>query len=322
MRVAISLSSVAKSVKVVELPGLPEHADVSDWFDGGGTVDDLKALVASAEDWVTTGSVSEPVGEPDEASDQSMTTPIRVDRALRPIPNSGPPSKMEAAPPSYDSLIELNVRRARPGGSILDVPEIVESVWGSGHQCIWARGEPFILCGPDGVGKTTLAQQLSLALGGIVAPELLGFRVVPSERRVLYLACDRPAEARRSFRRMVTEDHRTALDERLVVWCGPLPFDLGGEPYALLALARRFGCDAVVLDAVKDVAADLSRGDGPRSQPRLPALRLRWCRHRCAAPSAQGSSGPRQAASPGRRVRLEMADRRSRVCRDAVGRAR
>ena len=29
--------SRAASVKVVELPGLPDHGDVSDWIDTGGT---------------------------------------------------------------------------------------------------------------------------------------------------------------------------------------------------------------------------------------------------------------------------------------------
>jgi replicative DNA helicase len=102
----------------------------------------------------------------------------------------------------------------------LDAPSIVESVWGSGHESLWAKGEPFLLCGPDGVGKTTIAQQLALALAGIVDPSLLGLPVATVER-VLYIAADRPAQAFRSMRRMVTEDNREPLKDRLLIWRGP-----------------------------------------------------------------------------------------------------
>jgi RecA-family ATPase len=60
--------------------------------------------------------------------------------------------------------------------------------------------EPFILCGPDGVGKTTIAQQLVLHLVGAIDGPFLGLSV-QSAGRVLYLACDRPPQALRSFRR-------------------------------------------------------------------------------------------------------------------------
>lgn len=43
--VAGCLSGVAASVKVVELPNLPEKGDVSDWLDGGGTADQLRDLL-------------------------------------------------------------------------------------------------------------------------------------------------------------------------------------------------------------------------------------------------------------------------------------
>lgn len=160
---------------------------------------------------------------------------------------------------TVDVLIELNARRVTRGSSILDVPETVESLWGEGHQSVWAKGEPFLLVGPEGVGKTTIAEQGALALAGIGAQSLLGFPIHSEGRRVLYLACDRPAQAIRSFHRMVSEKDRALLEDRLVIWRGPLPFDLAAEPTALLALARRFGCDVVFLDSLKDVAADLSK---------------------------------------------------------------
>lgn len=46
-QVANSLHGIAASVKVVELPGLPDKGDVSDWLNNGGTVSELKNLVAN-----------------------------------------------------------------------------------------------------------------------------------------------------------------------------------------------------------------------------------------------------------------------------------
>jgi putative DNA primase/helicase len=46
--VAESVRGVAKDVRVVELPGLPEHGDVSDWLEAGGTVEQLERLILAA----------------------------------------------------------------------------------------------------------------------------------------------------------------------------------------------------------------------------------------------------------------------------------
>jgi len=45
-----SLKSVAASVRVLMLPGLPEHGDVTDWVLSGGTRDQLLALVARIDE--------------------------------------------------------------------------------------------------------------------------------------------------------------------------------------------------------------------------------------------------------------------------------
>jgi putative DNA primase/helicase len=41
----------AVSVKLIELPGLPEKGDVSDWLADGHTIEDLRALIAKAPEW-------------------------------------------------------------------------------------------------------------------------------------------------------------------------------------------------------------------------------------------------------------------------------
>ena len=117
------------------------------------------------------------------------------------------------------------------GGSfILDAPALPPSIWGDGSkQVIWAQGEAFMPVGPQGIGKTTLAQQTALARMGLRS-EVLGYPVEPGKRNVLYLAMDRPAQVQRSFARMVTEAEREILDKRLVIWKGPLPEDLVKNP--------------------------------------------------------------------------------------------
>ncbi len=47
-QVAESLLDHAASVRLLLLPGLPEHGDVADWLAAGGTVEDLAVLAASA----------------------------------------------------------------------------------------------------------------------------------------------------------------------------------------------------------------------------------------------------------------------------------
>ncbi len=47
--VSKALDGIAKSVKVVRLPGLPEKGDVSDWLKRGGTKEELERLVAKAD---------------------------------------------------------------------------------------------------------------------------------------------------------------------------------------------------------------------------------------------------------------------------------
>ncbi len=50
-QVAASLRGVAASVKVIELPGLEEKGDVTDWLEAGGSKEDLLQLVKAASEW-------------------------------------------------------------------------------------------------------------------------------------------------------------------------------------------------------------------------------------------------------------------------------
>ena len=109
----------------------------------------------------------------------------------------------------------------------------------------------------DRGGKTTLALQLLAARLGIT-DEVLGWPVKPAEKPVLYLAMDRPRQIRSAMRRLFGEGHRDVLAERLVVWEGPLPLDLGRMPEVLLDTVQSAESETVVIDSLKDAAVKLT----------------------------------------------------------------
>jgi AAA domain len=141
---------------------------------------------------------------------------------------------------------------------ILNAPTSVPALWGSGPEVLWAAGEPLAICGPQGVGKTTVEQQLALKRAGIGSPDFLGFPVTPAEGKVLYIAADRPRQIARSFRRMVTEADAQALGDRLIVWEGPLPFELVKHPEALAEWVLAADVVDVYIDSLKDIMSPLS----------------------------------------------------------------
>lgn len=148
-----------------------------------------------------------------------------------------------------------------PGGSfILDVPDKTPSVWGRDGDVLWAEGESLIVCGPNGVGKTTIAGQLLAGRLGLM-PQVLGYPVAPGNGRVLYLAMDRPQQAARALRRLFTPESRQVLDERLVVWKGPPPKDFAQNTALMAQMCAHVGADTVVVDSLKDAALKLSEDE-------------------------------------------------------------
>jgi AAA domain len=140
----------------------------------------------------------------------------------------------------------------------LDSPVEVPAVWGEGDQVLRAEGEPLMIAGPQGVGKTTVMQQLALTRHGAHDKPVLGLPVKMDPDRVLYLALDRPHQAARSMSRMVTEEDRFGL-KWMHVWQGPLPFSVTRQPEALRDFVMGFeGVGSVFIDSLKDVAAGLS----------------------------------------------------------------
>lgn len=139
---------------------------------------------------------------------------------------------------------------------ILDRPDTIPATWGDGNEILWAEGEPLLIAGPAGVGKTTLAQQVMLAGIGL-RTDALGYKVQPFTR-ILYIAADRPPQAARSLERMVTEQDRDTLHQHLVFWKGPPDRDFSKHPDELTRMCQLVNADAVVIDSLKDVAIGLS----------------------------------------------------------------
>lgn len=149
--------------------------------------------------------------------------------------------------------------RFHPGGSfILDGDDTFVPLWGEDDQIAWAEGESLWVCGPQGVAKSTLMQNIALRRHGIIHGDLLGWPVAPADLPGLYLAMDRPNQIKRSMRRMVTEADRDALDENLIVWKGPPPADIAKHTDVLVNLAAQAGAGTVYIDSLKDAAIGLS----------------------------------------------------------------
>lgn len=148
---------------------------------------------------------------------------------------------------------------------VFSVPATVPAAWGKAQTVAWAKGEGLFLVGPDGVGKTTILQQLMLGRIGL-RDSLLGLPIEQAPGRVLYLACDRPRQVASSLRRMVSAKDEAVLRDRLAVWRGPLPVnptDAKQPSRALLDWIRsEFGdISDVYIDSLKDIAPDLGKDE-------------------------------------------------------------
>jgi len=135
-------------------------------------------------------------------------------------------------------------------------------IWGQDENVLWAEGEVTLLTAAEGVGKTTLAQLVMLARAGVGPKDVLGYPVEPTNKPILYIAADRPAQARRSLNRMVTDPESVA--GLIYVWRGPPP-TLLNEPDAadtLLQLVEQTGAATMFIDTLSATAADLVKDEG------------------------------------------------------------
>jgi replicative DNA helicase len=156
-----------------------------------------------------------------------------------------------------------HARKMRGAEFFLDLPEAQPVLWGAGTEVLWIDGEPLMICGDDGTGKSTIDHQLIACRLGL-RDTLLGYEVAEADKPILYLAMDRPEQARRAghrlFPQVVVEEFRDVLAERVHVWRGPLPIDVLSGPDALADwIQSEFGdVGEVHADSLKDLAARLT----------------------------------------------------------------
>ena len=166
---------------------------------------------------------------------------------------------------------------------LFDPTDPIRALWGRPDQVLHAKGELLLLVGDDGVGKSTLLQQLCLLRVGVdprpqpdedgpvrllsAGPHFLGYPVepLPEGEILVYLAMDRPAQIKASMRRMVerlSPEQRRVVSERIVFWTKPIPVDVLGVTSAELAdwLHDEFGphVGQVAIDSLKDVGSGLA----------------------------------------------------------------
>lgn len=83
---ALSLWGVAKSVKVIKLPNLSDKGDVSDWINMGGTVEELKELVANTTEWNPDKNTAESIPNDKEFFIIQTANDCIAKAKLKPVP--------------------------------------------------------------------------------------------------------------------------------------------------------------------------------------------------------------------------------------------
>ena len=161
-----------------------------------------------------------------------------------------------------EELEEVSRSRIVTGGAfIFDAPATPPAIWGTGETILHASGEPTVIVGGPGVGKTTIVGQYLRARLGIT-PTALDMPVAPISGKVLYLASDRPRQIARAFGRIFRGEHRQVLEDGLLVFQGPPLEDLAKNPGFLRDLAKEHGAGEIIIDSYKDVVSNLSEEAG------------------------------------------------------------
>jgi replicative DNA helicase len=175
-----------------------------------------------------------------------------------PEPSQGPSGDDDYYYAEAGNLDEYKLRIIEGGSFVYDAPDTTPAVWGQGDQVLWAEGEPLMISGPTGTGKSTIAAQLVAGRLGLMS-EVLGMPIAGDKRPVLYLAMDRPSQLRRLLHRLfVNHDARAVLNERLLVWAGPLSAVINNQPGLIAEIAKHHGAGTVVVDSLFNAAIKLT----------------------------------------------------------------
>jgi hypothetical protein len=149
--VARNLHGIARSVKVLELPGLPDKGDVSDWIASGGTKEQLLDLVSSCSEWEQQAE-----------------------------PKAAPIIEIPKAPPKEPYQITGITGSELSAKEFPELKEIIKNFLTVGYGLIGGRPK---------IGKSWLA--FAIALAAAHGGNVFGSEDYPAEKgKVLYLALE------------------------------------------------------------------------------------------------------------------------------------
>ncbi|MCH8852369.1 MAG: DUF3987 domain-containing protein [Planctomycetes bacterium] len=159
--VARSLSGVAAEVHVIELPGLLPKGDVSDWFNSGRTVDELKQIVSESKPWQE--SPKQGAAEPGD------TSPQQKQERKRPRISAFKPFPVEALPEPIRGFVGASSRAIGCDHSYVGLPLLAgfAAAIGNTHRIQLKRGwsEPSVLwCAIVGESGTLKSPAIDVAL--------------------------------------------------------------------------------------------------------------------------------------------------------------
>lgn len=135
VKVATMLSGVAKSLKIVELPGLQVKGDVTDFVNTGGTVADLRELYRKAQPWTPEWEFASDIPDENDKYVRSIDQEIESAGGLTPFWNLA-------------SFVGLPTPFTR-----------LNYMLGGGLR----NGEVYVIGANQGAGKTSLAMQFGIA---------------------------------------------------------------------------------------------------------------------------------------------------------------
>ncbi len=246
LKVAALLAPVAKSLKIVELPGLPAKGDVTDFVNASGTVDQIRELYRKAQPWTPEWEFAVNVPDENEKYVRTVEQEIEVAGGLAAFWDL---AKFTGIPTPFPKL---------------------NWVLGGGMR----PGEVYVIGANQGAGKTSLALQFALTAprkgyGVLMYSMEMNWRAVFQRMAGIEAQVDLSAFRTAQLKKLNTGEEMVRLcraTAALAGWKLQVSTKPSVTPEYIAAetkrLAKRGAVDLVIVDHMQLMAADTStRGD-------------------------------------------------------------
>lgn len=246
LQVAELLAPVAKSIKIVELPGLSVKGDVTDFVNAGGTVDSLRDLYKKAQAWTSEWDFSIPLPEENDPYIRTIVQEIEAAGGLNEFWNL---AKFIGMPTPFPRLNWVL------GGGMRD-------------------GEVYVIGANQGAGKTSLALQFALAVlhadfAALIFSMEMGWRAIFQRMAGIEARVDLAEYRISQLKNRVNPEDRLRLARatgEIAQWKLQVSTKSAVTPEYILnetkRLAKRTPVDFVIVDHMQLMGADKGvRGD-------------------------------------------------------------